>query len=81
MIGGKKDLLGLEDLSAQEITGILDTARTFREVLDRPIPKVPPLRGMTAANLFFEASTRTRLSFELAEIDGVDSVVIKEMEE
>jgi len=67
MIGGKKDLLGLEDLSAQEITGILDTARTFREVLDRPIPKVPPLRGMTAANLFFENSTRTRLSFELAE--------------
>jgi len=67
MIGGKKDLLGLEDLSAQEITGILDTSRTFREVLDRPIPKVPPLRGMTAANLFFENSTRTRLSFELAE--------------
>ena len=67
MIGGKKDLLGLEDLSAQEIVGILDTARTFREVLDRPIPKVPPLRGMTAANLFFENSTRTRLSFELAE--------------
>ena len=67
MIGGKKDLLGLEELSAQDITGILDTARTFREVLDRPIPKVPPLRGMTAANLFFEASTRTRLSFELAE--------------
>jgi aspartate carbamoyltransferase catalytic subunit len=67
MIGGKKDLLGLEDLSAQDLIGILDTARTFREVLDRPIPKVPPLRGMTAANLFFEASTRTRLSFELAE--------------
>ncbi|HEX5032650.1 MAG TPA: aspartate carbamoyltransferase catalytic subunit [Candidatus Eisenbacteria bacterium] len=67
MIGGKKDLLGLEDLSAQDITGILDTARTFREVLDRPIPKVPSLRGMTAANLFFEPSTRTRLSFELAE--------------
>ena len=67
MIGGKKDLLGLEDLNAQEIVGILDTARTFREVLDRPIPKVPPLRGMTAANLFFENSTRTRLSFELAE--------------
>ena len=67
MIGGKKDLLGLEDVSAQDITGILDTARTFREVLDRPIPKVPPLRGMTAANLFFENSTRTRLSFELAE--------------
>ncbi len=67
MIGTRKDLLGLEDLSADEITSILDTARTFREVLDRPIPKVPSLRGLTAANLFFEASTRTRLSFELAE--------------
>ena len=67
MIGGRKDLLGLEDLAAEDIVGILDTARTFREVLDRPIPKVPPLRGMTAANLFFENSTRTRLSFELAE--------------
>jgi aspartate carbamoyltransferase catalytic subunit len=67
MIGNRKDLLGLEDLSADEIVSILDTARTFREVLDRPIPKVPSLRGLTAANLFFEASTRTRLSFELAE--------------
>ncbi len=67
MIGTRKDLLGLEDLSADEIVSILDTARTFREVLDRPIPKVPSLRGLTAANLFFEASTRTRLSFELAE--------------
>ncbi len=67
MIGARKDLLGLEDLSAEEIVSILDTARTFREVLDRPIPKVPSLRGLTAANLFFEASTRTRLSFELAE--------------
>ncbi len=67
MIGTRKDLLGLEDLSAEEIVSILDTARTFREVLDRPIPKVPSLRGLTAANLFFEASTRTRLSFELAE--------------
>ncbi len=67
MIGTRKDLLGLEDLSADEIISILDTARTFREVLDRPIPKVPSLRGLTAANLFFEASTRTRLSFELAE--------------
>jgi aspartate carbamoyltransferase catalytic subunit len=67
MIGQRKDLLGLEDLSAEEITSILDTARTFREVLDRPIPKVPSLRGLTAANLFFEPSTRTRLSFELAE--------------
>lgn len=67
MIGQRKDLLGLEDLSAEEITSTLDTARTFREVLNRPIPKVPSLRGMTAANLFFEPSTRTRLSFELAE--------------
>jgi len=67
MIGARKDLLGLEDLSAEELVSILDTARTFREVLDRPIPKVPSLRGLTAANLFFEASTRTRLSFELAE--------------
>ncbi|HXL15565.1 MAG TPA: aspartate carbamoyltransferase catalytic subunit [Methylomirabilota bacterium] len=67
MIGTRKDLLGLEDLTADEILSILDTARTFREVLDRPIPKVPSLRGLTAANLFFEASTRTRLSFELAE--------------
>jgi aspartate carbamoyltransferase catalytic subunit len=67
MIGTRKDLLGLEGLSAEELVSILDTARTFREVLDRPIPKVPSLRGLTAANLFFEASTRTRLSFELAE--------------
>ena len=67
MIGTRKDLLGLEDLAPEEIVSILDTARTFREVLDRPIPKVPSLRGLTAANLFFEASTRTRLSFELAE--------------
>jgi aspartate carbamoyltransferase catalytic subunit len=67
MIGNRKDLLGLEDLSAEELTGILDTARSMREVLDRPIPKVPGLRGLTAANLFFEPSTRTRLSFELAE--------------
>ncbi|MEK7316267.1 MAG: aspartate carbamoyltransferase catalytic subunit [Candidatus Eisenbacteria bacterium] len=67
MIGNRKDLLGLEDVSAEEIVRILDTARVMREVLDRPIPKVPSLRGLTAANLFFEASTRTRLSFELAE--------------
>jgi aspartate carbamoyltransferase catalytic subunit len=67
MIGHRKDLLGLEELSVEEIVSILDTARTFREVLDRPIPKVPSLRGLTAANLFFEPSTRTRLSFELAQ--------------
>jgi aspartate carbamoyltransferase catalytic subunit len=67
MIGNRKDLLGLEELKAEEIVSVLDTARHMREVLDRPIPKVPSLRGLTAANLFFEASTRTRLSFELAE--------------
>jgi len=63
----RKHLLGLEDLSRAEITTILDTARSFREVLDRPVKKVPSLRGVTVCNAFFEPSTRTRLSFELAE--------------
>jgi len=63
----RKDLLGLEDLSPEEILLILDTAKSFREVLERPIKKVPTLRGKTIVNLFFEASTRTRMSFELAE--------------
>jgi aspartate carbamoyltransferase catalytic subunit len=63
----RKDLLGLEDLSAQEILDILDTAESFRQVIDRPIKKVPTLRGKTVGNLFFEPSTRTRISFELAE--------------
>jgi len=62
-----KHLLGLEGVHADEIKLILDTAETFKEVLDRPIPKVPTLRGKTVVNLFFEASTRTRFSFELAE--------------
>jgi len=60
-------LLGIEDLNTEEILTILDTARSFREVLDRPIKKVPALRGVTICNAFFEASTRTRVSFELAE--------------
>ena len=60
-------LLGLEGVSAQDITTILDTAETFKEVLQRPIPKVPTLRGTTVLNLFYEPSTRTRISFELAE--------------
>ncbi|MDZ7725454.1 MAG: aspartate carbamoyltransferase catalytic subunit [candidate division KSB1 bacterium] len=60
-------LLGLEDVSAQDIGTILDTAETFKEVLERPIPKVPTLRGTTVLNLFYEPSTRTRISFELAE--------------
>ena len=63
----RKDLLGLEDLSKEEILLILDTAKSFQEVLKRPIKKVPTLRGKTIVNLFFEVSTRTRMSFELAE--------------
>jgi len=63
----RKDLLGIEDLSPEEIIFILDTAKSFREILERPIKMVPTLRGKTVANLFFEPSTRTRLSFELAE--------------
>jgi len=62
-----KHLLGLEGMTREEITLILDTAETFKEVLQRPIPKVPTLRGKTIVNLFFEPSTRTRISFELAE--------------
>lgn len=63
----RKDLLGIADLSAAEIQLILDTAESFREVAERPIKKVPTLRGKTVLNLFFESSTRTRSSFELAE--------------
>ncbi len=64
---GIKNLLGLRDLPPEEIVEILDTARSFREVLERPIKKVPTLQGTTVVNLFFESSTRTRISFELAE--------------
>jgi aspartate carbamoyltransferase catalytic subunit len=63
----RKHLLGLEELAADEITTILDTAETFREISERPIKKVPALRGKTIANIFYEPSTRTRISFELAE--------------
>ncbi len=63
----KKDLLGIADLSADEIRLILDTAEAMREIGERPIKKVPTLRGKTVVNLFFEASTRTRTSFEIAE--------------
>ncbi len=62
-----RHLLGLRTYSADEIGLILDTARQFRQVLSRPIKRVPTLRGVTVANLFFESSTRTRISFELAE--------------
>jgi aspartate carbamoyltransferase catalytic subunit len=63
----RKDLLGIADLSPAEIELILDTAESFSEIGDRAIKKVPTLRGKTVLNLFFEASTRTRSSFEIAE--------------
>lgn len=63
----RKDLLGLEGMSRDEIEQILNTAETFQEVLKRKIPKVPTLRGKTAVNFFYEPSTRTRVSFELAQ--------------
>ena len=62
-----KDLLGLEHLSSDQIRLILDTAEPFKEISERAIKKVPTLRGSTIVNLFFEASTRTRISFEFAE--------------
>jgi aspartate carbamoyltransferase catalytic subunit len=62
-----KDLTGLEQLSADQIRAILDTAEPFKEISERAIKKVPVLRGKTIVNLFFEASTRTRISFEFAE--------------
>ena len=60
-------LLGLDGVPADDIITILDTAENLKTILDRPIPKVPTLRGITVVNLFFESSTRTRISFELAE--------------
>jgi len=62
-----KHLLGIRDLTPEDIRIILDTAAQFKEVLQRPIKKVPSLRDVTIVNLFFENSTRTRISFELAE--------------
>ncbi|MCU0651357.1 MAG: aspartate carbamoyltransferase catalytic subunit [Candidatus Omnitrophica bacterium] len=62
----RKDLLGLEDLSREEIELILATAESFKEVSSREIKKVPALRGKTVVNLFYEPSTRTRVSFEVA---------------
>ncbi len=62
-----RHLLGLEDTPESDITLILDTAETFSEVIERKIKKVPTLRGITIVNLFYEPSTRTRISFELAE--------------
>jgi aspartate carbamoyltransferase catalytic subunit len=63
----KKDLLGIDDLSKDEIYRVLETAEAMREIGERPIKKVPTLRGKTIVNLFYEPSTRTRTSFEIAE--------------
>jgi aspartate carbamoyltransferase catalytic subunit len=62
-----KDLTGLEHLGADQIRAVLDTAEAFKEISERPIKKVPVLRGKTIVNLFLEPSTRTRISFEFAE--------------
>ncbi|HSQ41519.1 MAG TPA: aspartate carbamoyltransferase catalytic subunit [Fibrobacteraceae bacterium] len=62
-----RHLLGLRGVCKEDLRLILDTAKQFREILDRPVKKVPSLRGVTVVNLFFENSTRTRISFELAE--------------
>ena len=73
-----KHLLGIEPLSKDDITLILDTAVQMREIMNRPIKKVPTLRGRTVVNLFMEASTRTRASFEMAErILSADSLSIQ----
>ncbi|MGE5196914.1 MAG: aspartate carbamoyltransferase catalytic subunit [Deltaproteobacteria bacterium] len=66
MVWNKKDLLGLENLSREEIEFMLSTAESFKEVSSRDIKKVPALRGKTVVNLFYEPSTRTRVSFEVA---------------
>ena len=72
-----KDLLGLEELTREQILAILDTAERFKEISDRPVKKVPFLRGRTVVNAFFENSTRTRVSFEFAEKRmGADTVSI-----
>ncbi|MGM0688023.1 MAG: aspartate carbamoyltransferase catalytic subunit [Bacillota bacterium] len=63
----RKDILGLEEMSAEEITLILETARSMREIMQRKIKKVPTLRGRSVLNLFYEPSTRTKASFELAQ--------------
>ena len=66
MIWQRKDLLGLQDLSAEEIELILQTAAPMKDIMGRPIKKVPVLRGKTVVTMFYEPSTRTRTSFEMA---------------
>ena len=67
----RKDLLGLQELTSEEIELILSTAESFKEVISRQIKKVPTLRGKTVVNLFYEPSTRTRVSFEIADRKSV----------
>src|SRR5215207_5121920 len=62
-----RHLLGIKDLNTADIQLLLDTAKQFKEVLQRPVKKVPSLRDITIVNLFYENSTRTRISFELAQ--------------
>src|SRR6201990_915818 len=70
-----RHLLGIKDLTADDISTILTTAKEFKDVLQRPVKKVPSLRDVTIVNLFYENSTRTRISFELAEKRlGADSI-------
>ena len=70
-----RNLLDVDHLERGEIERVLETARTMREVLDRPVPRTPALRGVTVCNLFYEASTRTRASFELAgKVLGADVI-------
>ena len=77
MLLTQRHLLGIEPLDVKDIVAILDTAQSLREVLDRPIKKVPALRGRTVVNLFYEPSTRTRSSFEMAErVLSADSLSI-----
>src|SRR3990167_6135090 len=66
VIWTRKDLLAIEPLSKEEIQLVLDTADSFKEISTRSIKKVPALRGKTVVNFFYEASTRTRTSFEIA---------------
>jgi len=63
----QRHLLGIKNITSDDIELIFDTAINFKEIINRPIKKVPSLRDVTIANIFFENSTRTRLSFELAE--------------
>lgn len=73
----RKDILGLEDMSPEEIRHILHTAKVMKEILMRPIKKLPTLKGKSVVNLFYEASTRTRTSFEMAgKVLGADTTSI-----